>query len=80
MRQGIYHYTVTDDNGWHYTYPSLLAIVLIPFADAPSGTPQPAWAVPYPVSVAPQWRSKPQRALRRAKGRPNVAHRSAPNP
>lgn len=52
IREGIDHYTVTDDNGWHYTYPSLLAITLIPFADAPAGQPQPAWAVPYPVSVA----------------------------
>ena len=52
IREGIDHYTVTDDNGWHYTYPSLLAIALIPFADAPSVTPQPVWAVPYPVSVA----------------------------
>jgi alpha-1,2-mannosyltransferase len=52
IREGIDHYTVTDDNCWHYTYPSLLAIALIPFADAPPGTPQPVWAVPYPVSVA----------------------------
>ena len=52
VRAGLDHYTVTDDNGWHYTYPSLLAIALIPFADAPAGEPQPELAVPYPVSVA----------------------------
>jgi alpha-1,2-mannosyltransferase len=43
---------VTDDNHWHYTYPPLLAILLVPFADAPAGFEQYAWAVPYPVSVA----------------------------
>ena len=52
VREGIDHYTVTDNNGWHYTYPSLLAIALIPFADAPAGEPQQTLAVPYPVSVA----------------------------
>jgi alpha-1,2-mannosyltransferase len=52
IREGLDHYTVTDINGWHYTYPSLLAIVMVPFAEAPPGHPQPAWAVPYPVTVA----------------------------
>lgn len=44
-------YAVSDDNGWHYTYPPLFAILMTPFADAPGGVPQPAWAVPYPVTV-----------------------------
>jgi alpha-1,2-mannosyltransferase len=30
-------YAITDDNGWHYHYPPLLAIALIPLADAPAG-------------------------------------------
>jgi|SRR5579883_861390 len=52
IREGLNPYTVPDDHGWHYTYPSLLAIALIPFADAPPGTSQPTWVVPYPISVA----------------------------
>src|SRR5205807_2477758 len=30
-------YDVTDDNGWHYLYPPLFAILLVPFADPPLG-------------------------------------------
>ena len=51
LRNGLDPYAVTDDNGWHYAYPPLLAIALIPFADAPAGVEQPKLAVPYPVSV-----------------------------
>jgi hypothetical protein len=52
VRAGENPYTVADDNGWHYTYPVLVAIACGPFADAPAGVPQPTFAVPYPVSVA----------------------------
>lgn len=52
VRSGADPYTVADNNGWHYTYPPLFAILLVPFADAPAGSTQPDWAVPYPVSVA----------------------------
>ena len=37
MRQGgvdLYH--VYDDNGWHYNYPPLFAILLAPLADPPT--------------------------------------------
>jgi hypothetical protein len=51
VRAGENPYRVTDDNGWHYTYPTLLAIALVPFADAPAGVEQPAPALPYPVTV-----------------------------
>jgi hypothetical protein len=52
VRAGENPYTLADDNGWHFTYPVLVAIVFSPFADAPAGVPQPALALPYPVSVA----------------------------
>ncbi len=35
VRSGHDIYTVTDANGWHYHYPPLLAILLVPLADAP---------------------------------------------
>ena len=44
-------YEVTDENGWHYHYPPLLAILLRPFADPPSGVAG-GRLLPYPVSVA----------------------------
>jgi hypothetical protein len=44
-------YDVTDDNGWHYLYPPLFAILLVPFADPPLGV-YPEAAVPFEVSVA----------------------------
>jgi hypothetical protein len=37
VRSGADLYAITDDNGWHYHYPPLLAIVLAPLADAPVG-------------------------------------------
>jgi alpha-1,2-mannosyltransferase len=36
-RSGGDIYAITDNNGWHYHYPPLLAIALIPLADAPAG-------------------------------------------
>jgi hypothetical protein len=43
-------YAVTDNNGWHYHYPPLFAILLVPLADPPPGVD--AWALPFAVSVA----------------------------
>jgi alpha-1,2-mannosyltransferase len=52
VRTGHDFYTVTDDNTWHYHYPPLLAVLLMPLADAPPGAdPLPA-AVPFAVSAA----------------------------
>jgi hypothetical protein len=35
VRSGRDIYTVSDDNGWHYHYPPLPAILLVPLADPP---------------------------------------------
>jgi hypothetical protein len=51
VRAGQDIYTVTDNNGFHYHYPPLFAILLLPLADPPPGTEQ-TWTVPYAVSVA----------------------------
>src|SRR2546421_54702 len=37
VRTGDNIYTITDDNDWHYHYPPLFAIVLVPLADPPAG-------------------------------------------
>jgi hypothetical protein len=29
-------YTITDDNGWHYHYPPLFAVLMVPLADPPT--------------------------------------------
>jgi hypothetical protein len=44
-------YAVTDDNGFHYHYPPLLAILAAPLADAPAGAER-TGMLPYAVSVA----------------------------
>jgi hypothetical protein len=44
-------YAVTDDNGFHYHYPPLLAILAAPLADAPAGFDR-TGMLPYAVSVA----------------------------
>lgn len=49
VRVGADLYSVTDSNGWHYHYPPPLAILLVPLADPPDGTPG---YVPFAVSVA----------------------------
>jgi hypothetical protein len=51
VRSGGDCYAITDDNQWHYNYPPLLAILLVPLADPPAGVAS-AWTVPFPVSVA----------------------------
>jgi hypothetical protein len=50
VRTGADIYTITDDNGWHYHYPPLLAIVLTPLADAPPGHDR-TGMLPFGVSV-----------------------------
>lgn len=49
-RTGNDMYSVTDDNGWHYCYPTTFALLLMPLADPPAGFPT-AGCLPYPVSV-----------------------------
>ena len=44
-------YEVTDPNGWHYNYPPLFAITMIPLADPPHGESR-AGCLPYPVSIS----------------------------
>jgi hypothetical protein len=51
VRTGQDIYTVTDPNGFHYHYPPLLAILLVPLADPPPGADS-SWMLPYPVTVA----------------------------
>jgi hypothetical protein len=51
VRAGQDIYTVTDNNGFHYHYPPLFAILLVPLADPPAGAAR-TWTVPYAVSVA----------------------------
>jgi alpha-1,2-mannosyltransferase len=51
VRAGVDIYQVTDHNGFHYHYPPLLAIVLTPLADPPSGYDR-SWTLPYAVTVA----------------------------
>ncbi len=43
-------YNVTDNNGWHYNYPPLLAVALWPLADAPPGYAR-SGLLPYAISV-----------------------------
>jgi len=50
VRSGADLYAITDDNGWHYHYPPLLAIVLAPLADAPAGYNR-AGMLPFWMSV-----------------------------
>jgi alpha-1,2-mannosyltransferase len=51
IRAGVDPYAVTDDNGFHYHYPPLLAILAAPLADPPAGAERAAM-LPYAVSVA----------------------------
>ncbi len=51
VRSGADLYTVTDDNGFHYHYPPLLAILAAPLADPPAGADR-TGMLPYSVSVA----------------------------
>ncbi len=51
VRSGADLYAVTDDNGFHYHYPPLLAILAAPLADPPAGA-DPTGMIPYAVSAA----------------------------
>ncbi|HWY85459.1 MAG TPA: glycosyltransferase family 87 protein [Gemmataceae bacterium] len=50
LRSGEKLYEVADDNGLHYAYPPLTAILLMPFADAPPGAAR-EWMLPYAWSL-----------------------------
>jgi hypothetical protein len=50
VRTGGPLYDFTEENGWHYIYPPLFAILLVPLADAPAGMDR-TGLVPYAVSV-----------------------------
>jgi hypothetical protein len=50
VRTGGNLFESADDNGFHYIYPPLLAMLLTPFADPPAGADA-AWRVPFAVSV-----------------------------
>jgi alpha-1,2-mannosyltransferase len=50
-RTGRDIYTITDPNGWHFHYPPIFAIAMIPLADPPPGESR-AWTLPYAVTVA----------------------------
>jgi hypothetical protein len=51
VRSGADLYAVTDDNGFHYCYPPLLAILAAPLADAPAGVDR-TGMLPYAATVA----------------------------
>jgi hypothetical protein len=51
VRAGEDIYDVIDDNGWHYQYPPLFAILMVPLADPPPGIDR-AGMLPFWASVA----------------------------
>lgn len=51
VRTGQDIYSVVETNGWHYNYPPLLAILMVPLANPPPDVSN-AGYLPYPVSVA----------------------------
>ena len=51
VRTGNDPYQIVEEHGWHYNFPPLFAIALVPLADPPRGANQ-ARMVPFPVSVA----------------------------
>jgi hypothetical protein len=50
VRVGADVYRIQDDNGWHYHYPPLFAIVMAPFADPPADADR-TGMLPYPVAL-----------------------------
>jgi hypothetical protein len=50
VRTGVDLYNVQDDNGWHYHYPPLFAIVMTPFADPPARIDR-SGMLPYGVAL-----------------------------
>lgn len=51
VRTGGDLYDFVDDNGWHYNYPPLFAILMVPLADPPPGTEN-AGTIPFKALVA----------------------------
>jgi hypothetical protein len=51
VRSGADIYDITDDNEWHYQYPPLFAILMVPLADPPAGVDR-SGMLPYAASVA----------------------------
>jgi hypothetical protein len=51
VRSGADLYDVTDDNQWHYQYPPLFAILMVPLADAPAGFDR-SGMLPFAASAA----------------------------
>src|SRR4051812_17915760 len=49
-RAGENPYTVEDENGWHFCYPPVIAMLFAPLADAPPGADR-TLLLPWPVSV-----------------------------
>lgn len=52
VRTGDDIYDVIDHNGWHYLYPPLFAILMVPFAEKPPADPVDLPTLPFPVTVA----------------------------
>ena len=52
VRIGANPYHATDNHGWHYLYPPLLAVLLVPLADPP---PSRGPIAPNVNSVLPYW-------------------------
>ena len=50
VRNGKNPYVVVDSHGWHYQYPPLLAVLLVPLADPPPGASR-AGCPPFALSV-----------------------------
>src|SRR5574340_419747 len=46
VRTGRDPYSITDDRGWHYAYPPLLAILMAPLADPPPSADREGY-IPY---------------------------------
>jgi alpha-1,2-mannosyltransferase len=51
VRTGHDLYTITDDGGWHFHYPPLFAIALVPLADPPRGQSR-TGMMPFGAAVA----------------------------
>lgn len=50
IRTGNDPYAISDDRGWHYVYPPLFAIMMVPLADPPAGANRDG-CLPYAISV-----------------------------
>lgn len=50
VKTGTDLYAITDDNGWHYVYPPLFAILMTPLADPPKGQDRTGY-LPYGFTV-----------------------------